>query len=312
MPVSTRGTEKQNRDDYHENSFSRSFEWFRFAGGRRAGPGPDQAHDPAGTGERADRYPERPLYARRGRADREPPGRPQPGRFLLGEHQHRQGLDRLPRHPCRRGGECVEHELSAQRERPVLDRECREGRAGRGADLLPDRQHGRRAELPGRGRKRREEAAHAGLHDGHEHLGRELWRVRRAARRGQDHGPLFQRRRAEADAGRQVRRSARRQALRLRRRRGPGKDADVLPPDQRQGEPDGRLPAALRQGPPVHQGAEDRRRRAPAARPSWARTGPSIRRCSPRWTCTWARPRTSRSSASRWIPRAACGTPSTN
>ena len=78
----------------------------------------------------------------------------------------------------------------------------------------------------------------------------------RAARRGQDHGPLLQRRRAEADAGRQVRRRADRQALRLRRRRGPGEDADVLSPDQRQGEPDGRFPAALRQGPPVHQGAQ--------------------------------------------------------
>ena len=42
----------------------------------------------------------------------------------------------------------------------------------------------------------------------------------------------------------------------LRRRGGRGEDADVLPPDQRQGEPDGRLPLALRQSPPVHQGTE--------------------------------------------------------
>ena len=115
----------------------------------------------------------------------------------------------------------LEHQLSAQRERPVLDRQRREGRAGRGADLLPHRQHGRGTQLPGRGRERRKEAAHAGLHDGHEHLGREFRRDDRAAGRGQDHGAVLQRRRAEADAGRQVRRRAHRQALRLRRRGGP-------------------------------------------------------------------------------------------
>ena len=55
--------------------------------------------------------------------------------------------------------ERAEHELPAQRERPLLDRQRREGRAGRDPHLVPDRQHGGRAELPGRGRERREEAA---------------------------------------------------------------------------------------------------------------------------------------------------------
>ena len=48
--------------------------------------------------------------------------------------------------------------------------------------------------------------------------GESFGEMHRAAGRGQDHGPLLQRRRAEADAGRQVRRGADRQALRLRRR----------------------------------------------------------------------------------------------
>ena len=114
----------------------------------------------------------------------------------------------------------------------------------------------------------------------------------RAAGGGQDHGPLLQRRRAEADAGRQVRRRAHRQALRLRRHRGPAADADVLPADQRQGEPDGRLPAALRQGAAVHQGAQERRRRGPQPGIPGRGLGPVHAAVRPAWTCTWAWPRT--------------------
>jgi len=124
----------------------------------------------------------------------------------------------FPRHQGRRRGERAQYELPAQRERSLLDDQCRKGRAGRSPHLRISSLTWR----PNRATKASSENDETKLlmqvyMTVTNTRARSFRRDDRAAGRRQDHGPLLQRRRAEADAGRQVRRSAHRQAVRVRR-----------------------------------------------------------------------------------------------
>ena len=239
------------------------------------------------AGRDSARQPER--HARRGRADRAAGEGREPGRFLLGQHADRPEHDRVPRHrPGRRENarrEGALRQLSAQRGGPGLDRRRSDSGSRPRADQLPARQPDQELQLPGRRLATTKRRSMLSQYMRLQNFANEAVRQHRPLGRLRQAVPQADRpERDQGDADREVREGADQEDLHLQpagvRLPRPAAEqaprADALRAEERQGQPSGRGPAAIRQGPHLHRRRRDRK----ARRRSSARTGASSRR----WT----------------------------
>ena len=202
-----------------------------------------------------------------------------------------------------------EHELPARRKRPLLGRLRREGGPGRDPHLLPDRQHGGRTRATRASWKTtRSQLLVQVSHDGDEHVGREASAqctvqpgVGKTTVRYFNNG---ERKRMLAAKFAAV--PIAKRYVFDRRQIDQKRTQDVLPADRttkpnQMGQfplPHGKMRLFIKEG---QAGSEDDVRSQAFLGEDWVQ---ATRRCLPRWTFTWAWPRTSRWSGSPCSPRA--------